>query len=397
VLFNLALTLNGQKMYQKGLEMFLQIETMIDDNWPEVRISQVNSGLSNSYLGLENFSLAKEYNEKTLKFHNETGLQTNVKTLTEVSHAKILQQLGQHNLAKQYADKAYQYYMKPEGREALTYGTNGLNNLAEIFEDYGDLKKSVEIYKLSHELYNTFQESFNKESIAQMQARLINGQQREELLDLKHKNTIAQLKTEQQQEKNQRELLIVSIFVGLLISFLIWLRILNIRLKKVTLRDSLTKLSNRRALKLWLINHPLKANSQRYLWMLDLDHFKSINDKYGHDKGDMVLVSVSKYLKNLKNSENFIGRWGGEEFILITDDIRAKDPHHYSNNILKNISQLQLDDEDKQIKITASIGISQVLENSKQAWDKSLSQADNALYQAKDNGRNCSVIDASES
>jgi diguanylate cyclase (GGDEF)-like protein len=397
VLFNLALTLNGQEMYQEGLEKFLQIESMIDENWPKGRVSQVHSGLSNSYFGLENYTLAKLYNDKTLKYHNESGVQINVKILTEVSQAKILQHLGQHDLAKKYADNAYQYYMKPEGRDGLTYGSNGLNNLAEIFEDYGDLKKSVEIYKLSHELYNTFQESFNKESIAQMQARLINGQQREELLDLKHKNTIDNLKTEQQQEKNQREIFIASIFVGLLILFLIWLRILNSRLKKVTLRDSLTKLSNRRALKIWLMNHPLKTNNHRYLWMIDLDHFKRINDKYGHDKGDIVLISISNYLKKLKTPDNFIGRWGGEEFIFITDDISTKDIHHYANRILKDISQLQLDDKNKQIKMTASIGISQVIENSKQAWDTSLNQADNALYQAKDSGRNCFITYTNES
>jgi diguanylate cyclase (GGDEF)-like protein len=392
VLFNLALTLNGQKMYQEGLEMFLQIESMINDNWPKGRVSQVYSGLSDSHLGLENYTQAKQYNEKTLRLHNETNVQTNVKIMTEVTQAKILQKLGQHNLAKKYADNAYQYYMKEEGQSGLTYGGNSLNFLAGIYEEYGDLNKSIELYKLSHTVYNKYQESFNKESIAQMQARLINSQQREELLDLKHDNSIKKLKTEQQQEKNQRELLIASIFVGLLILFLIWLRVLNSRLKRVTQRDSLTKLGNRRALNIWLLKHPLKAHSQRKLLMLDLDNFKKINDEYGHDKGDMVLVAVSNCLKKLKNSHNFIGRWGGEEFILITDDINTQDIQQFSNKVLKNISQLQLGDENKKIHITASIGISDVKENSKHAWDASLNQADNAMYQAKDNGRNCSVL-----
>ncbi len=392
VLFNLALTLNGQEMFQEGLDIFLQIEEMIDDNWPKGRVSQVYSGFSNSYMGLEDYVNANIYIDKTLKLYNETGVQDDVRIMTEVAQARILQKLGQHDLAKTYVNKAYDYYMNPEIQKGLNHGSNGLGFLASVLNDYGEFEKSVEIYKLSTDLYNKFQESFNKENIAQMQARLINNQQSQELLDLKHKNTIEKLKTEQQQDKNERELLIASIFLVLLTLFLIWLRILNMRLKKVTLRDSLTKLGNRRALNIWLTKNPLKSNSQRKLWMLDLDKFKIINDEYGHDKGDLVLIEVSKFLKSLKTPHNFIGRWGGEEFILITDNIYSENVHQFANKILSGISQIPLGDNQQELNITASIGIADVGVNSKTAWQSSLNKADNALYQAKDNGRNCYVI-----
>jgi len=392
VLFNLALTLNGQEMFQEGLDIFLQIEEMIDDNWPKGRVSQVYSGFSNSYMGLEDYVNANIYIDKTLKLYNETGVQDDVRIMAEVAQARILQKLGQHDLAKTYVNKAYEYYMNPEIQKGLNHGSNGLGFLASVLNDYGEFEKSVEIYKLSTDLYNKFQESFNKENIAQMQARLINSQQSQELLDLKHKNTIEKLKTDQQQDKNERELLIASIFLVLLTLFLIWLRILNMRLKKVTLRDSLTKLGNRRALNIWLTKNPLKSNSQRKLWMLDLDKFKIINDEYGHDKGDLVLIEVSKYLKSLKTPHNFIGRWGGEEFILITDNIYSENVHQFANKILSGISQIPLGDNQQELNITASIGIADVGVNSKTAWQSSLNKADNALYQAKDNGRNCYVI-----
>lgn len=392
VLFNLALTLNGQKMHQQGLAIFLEIESMIDDNWPKGRVSQVYSGLANSYMGLDDYVNAKTYNDKTMKIHIETGALTDVKIMTEVAQAKILQKLGQHDLAKIYADKAYQYYINLESQSALTYGSNGLSFLASVFNDYGDYEKSVEIYKLSHELYNKFQESFNKENIAQMQARLINSQQTQELVYLKHKSTIEKLKADQQQDKNSRDILIVTVFVVFLLLFLIWLRILNIRLKKMSLRDSLTQLGNRRALNLWLTENPLKNNSQRKLWLLDLDNFKNFNDKYGHDRGDLALIAVSKYLMSLNKPQNFIGRWGGEEFILITDDIRPEGIHTFANKILSNISQLRFGNGNQLLHISASMGITDVDKNPNIAWEVSLKKADNALYEAKDNGRNCYVL-----
>ena len=120
--------------------------------------------------------------------------------------------------------------------------------------------------------------------------------------------------------------------------------------------------------------------------------FKIINDEYGHDKGDLVLIEVSKYLKSLKTPHNFIGRWGGEEFILITDNIYSENVHQFANKILSGISQIPLGDNQQELNITASIGIADVGVNSKTAWQSSLNKADNALYQAKDNGRNCYVI-----
>ncbi|MFK8013698.1 MAG: diguanylate cyclase [Marinicellaceae bacterium] len=399
VLFNLALTLNGQKMYDEGLGMFLQIEKMIDENWPKNRVSQVYSGLASSYIGLNDYSNALIYNNKTLDIQKEISFQDSVRMTTEAAQAKILQELGQSKLSKKYADKVYQYYMSNDDQKGLIFGNNGINILVNVYENTGELDKVVNLYKISLELNNTFQESFNKESIAQMQARLINSQQREELLDLKHSNAIEKLKTQQQQEKNkqkqiknERELLFISLFVLILVLFLIWLRVLNMRLKKLTLRDSLTKLSNRRALKIWLDRNPLNNNSQRKLWMLDLDNFKKINDQYGHDKGDLVLIAVSKFLKTLKCQQNFIGRWGGEEFILITDDISDTEIHQFANSILNNISKLTIDQENPELKITASMGIAIVNAQSKRNWETSLNQADNAMYQAKNNGRNCYVI-----
>ncbi|WIO74053.1 GGDEF domain-containing protein [Porticoccaceae bacterium LTM1] len=157
--------------------------------------------------------------------------------------------------------------------------------------------------------------------------------------------------------------------------------------KAMVERDPLTELYNRRGADR-LMNESVNADAPLAVLLLDIDHFKSINDNHGHDIGDAVLRDVaSRILHNLR-PDNYAARWGGEEFLIIlnTDDETLLTA--IANRLHKAIQQVPFEIAGK---ITASIG-GAILKRG-ESINELLKEADRALYKAKDQGRDCVVID----
>lgn len=157
-------------------------------------------------------------------------------------------------------------------------------------------------------------------------------------------------------------------------------------LQERVIRDSLTKLLNHKASYNYLekeINDSRKTLNPISIIMLDLDYFKKINDTYGHQAGDEVLVSVSRAITDNITERDVAGRYGGEEFIIILPNRYINQAIVIAERIKTSISQLEFNYEG--LKVTASMGVSSWRdENAVEFIDK----ADNLLYRAKLNGRN---------
>jgi len=156
----------------------------------------------------------------------------------------------------------------------------------------------------------------------------------------------------------------------------------NKSLRKKAYYDALTGILNRRGLLQTIKNKVL--DYQYSIVIIDIDKFKLINDTYGHNIGDDVLKYLANLLSKKVRDDDIFARWGGEEFVLI---INSSDL-----NIVKKISnKLRIDIEEASFpgidKLTASFGIS-TFKNNKQTFEEVFKNADNALYKAKDNGRN---------
>ena len=171
------------------------------------------------------------------------------------------------------------------------------------------------------------------------------------------------------------------------------IEIINQELREQTIRDGLTGLYNRRKLDEVLNEVCLKAS--RYsndfsVIMIDLDHFKSINDNYGHHVGDSVLMEFSKTLENNIRDVDVCGRWGGEEFLVICQETELGAARFFAERLRKSI---ETRDFSSGLKITASFGVS--------SWsgctdeETLLKEVDDRLYKAKAGGRNmvCAGID----
>jgi len=160
----------------------------------------------------------------------------------------------------------------------------------------------------------------------------------------------------------------------------------NKELETLAITDSLTSLFNRRKLDEKLRNELLRAQRIKNdfsVVMLDIDHFKRVNDTYGHQVGDMVLVELAKLLKEVTREIDIVGRWGGEEFLIICPGTDLKGLIKLADS-LQEIIQRHAFPTVKEI--TASLGIT--VYNYDDDINSIVSRVDKALYKAKVNGRN---------
>ena len=160
-------------------------------------------------------------------------------------------------------------------------------------------------------------------------------------------------------------------------------------LQTLAYKDSLTSLPNRRQLMQELNKQLITASRyQRPLSIIlfDLDHFKTINDTYGHGTGDIVLSTIAQLVTPHLRVTDTLGRWGGEEFMLITPETNAIHASQIAERVRQAINRHTFEFG----TITASFGVNQY--HPSQSLNNLIHQADTALYQAKDNGRNQVII-----
>ena len=164
----------------------------------------------------------------------------------------------------------------------------------------------------------------------------------------------------------------------------------NKELTKLAITDKLTNLYNRRQIEKLIqteINRSQRFKSNFALVILDIDYFKDVNDTYGHQVGDIVLTEFANILKDTLRKTDFIGRFGGEEFMIICPEIGEIE-------IFKVIESLRLKianfDFEKVGHKTASFGIT--IYKDTDTLDSIIKRADDALYEAKNSGRNRSIL-----
>ena len=167
------------------------------------------------------------------------------------------------------------------------------------------------------------------------------------------------------------------------------------KLQDLAMRDSLTGLINRREIAIrgeqeFSRYKRLSVGSEHSpysVMMIDLDHFKSINDSYGHVVGDQVLKQVADYLAHAVRSYSNVGRYGGEEFILVLPGGGSEDAFSIAERIRSGISNQAITFDGGEVHVTVSIGLSLVSKDDHH-FEDTVNRADKALYRAKESGRN---------
>jgi len=210
------------------------------------------------------------------------------------------------------------------------------------------------------------------------------------------------LLVEENEERATRELLrtlIFNILISLAITCIIFLllrrQILAYQNKIETLAatDKLTGLFNRQAFDVIMdmaLKEKKRANRDMALVMLDLDHFKKVNDTWGHLCGDQVLVQSAERIKSVLRAADALCRWGGEEFFVLMKECGTEDALRTAEKIRKSFETVPFMVDGNAIALTASLGLT-LLSNEDTA-QKAVARADKALYAAKAAGRNRTEI-----
>ncbi|MCK7550739.1 sensor domain-containing diguanylate cyclase [Marinobacter goseongensis] len=166
----------------------------------------------------------------------------------------------------------------------------------------------------------------------------------------------------------------------------------NHMLERLALTDELTGVHNRRNLisrgHLEVLRCS-RSGSTFSIMLLDIDHFKQLNDQYGHEAGDLILQAFAKAVQQTIRKADSFGRWGGEEFMILVYDSAQIDLRVMGKKILKSIAECRVLYKGQALRVTASMGIATWQNGS---FDQTVSMADKAMYQAKNSGRNRLVV-----
>lgn len=188
--------------------------------------------------------------------------------------------------------------------------------------------------------------------------------------------------------------LVLAVIVGLLVAIE---KILGQQsaLEQLSVTDELTGLENRRAA-MAKARHTLalgrRSGASISLAIIDIDHFKRINDQYGHPFGDLVLKELAQRLKHLVRESDVVARIGGEEFCLLMPDTNTQGAYELCERLHRDIGSMVIPHHDDMVSLTISIGLTTTHGQDDYDFDVLYARADEALYRAKAGGRDQVVV-----
>ncbi len=291
---------------------------------------------------------------------------------------------------------------KPELQTALVeYG--------EALERVDDLPGALNAYHRERQLSNELFEKRRQKAMLELQQQYETDKKQRQIELLRSENTLKSAEIDNRRlQQRVWWLLAVAFALAAVVVGLLYRKVRhanaqlhekNRELKQQSVRDPLTGLYNRRHFLEYMRALPPPtpvaagddADAVGALFLLDVDHFKHINDTYGHAAGDAVLTTISASLAEILRETDMIVRWGGEEFLAFLPSVPHRRMDEVAGRILAGINATVIDHGGVQITVNVSIGFApfplavgtQVL-----AWERVVNVVDMALYMAKSHGRN---------
>lgn len=274
--------------------------------------------------------------------------------------------------------------------------------LADAYGTAGRFQLQVQTLKEQMRLKDDFFQSERDKVYSELHIRY---QAEEKALQIKLLEQQTELQSKElDNRKLSQRLILLAILLVLVIAALLFFAYISSRkvnqllsknneiLQQQSLHDPLTGLLNRRALQQYLPDNRRKLTENHAIFLLDVDHFKQINDTHGHAVGDEILVAVAHKLKTLCRTDDLVIRWGGEEFLLVLHHSTPEMLPELAKRVLQEVATSPLHVDGKAINVTLSGGYVSlpIKHNGKQHiyWESALKLADHLLYQAKQQGRN---------
>ncbi|GAA5179798.1 GGDEF domain-containing protein [Niveibacterium umoris] len=365
--------------------------------------------LADLNLRIGNFAAARTQSERALALARHQKDEPSIAT-AEFNLGLALIGLGKIAEGRRLADSGSDYYRHQDATGDLL---SMYNQYAESLERAGDATHALALVRKAQALEDKLLGADRQRAVVEMQQRYEADKRSKEIELLNRDNA---LKTAElgRQEMARRSYWLLALVMALAtaLAILLYGRVRranqqlaakNADLEYLSAHDPLTGLFNRRHFTGVLetmppdLPHRREDDAEdlvRAVFLLDIDHFKQINDSFGHRDGDRVLVEVARRLRETLRDSEILVRWGGEEFLVLAPAIRRAHLDELAMRLLQTVAGTPVETHSGPRRITASLGFAP-LEFSDDPlppdWDRTLHRADQALFLAKRRGRNQAV------
>jgi diguanylate cyclase (GGDEF)-like protein len=362
--------------------------------------------LSDSYLQQKDYAKTLTYGSQALEAaQNVKDLGTEATAHVNIGQAYL--GLGRIAEGKRSFDAGLAYFEKSGDKPNLQ---EVLMEYGSALERAGDMAGAVKAYHRERALSNELFEKQRQKATLELQEKYETEKKQRQIELLSRENQVksAEIDNRRLQQRVWWLLIVVFALVAIVIYLLYrkvrqtnaQLEVKNLELKQQSSRDPLTALYNRRHFQEFMRTHTQveKRGSGTSgeeivgaLFLLDVDHFKHVNDSYGHAAGDAVLKMIADNLRVILRETDMIVRWGGEEFLAFLPAIPRSGVEEIARRLLTGISAHAIDYQDSKISVNVSIGFAPfplIPAETPLPWERAVNLVDMALYLAKAHGRN---------
>ncbi|MFZ6655256.1 diguanylate cyclase [Undibacterium sp. TJN19] len=402
-----GLALIDLNKYAEALESYKKVVQIAQDaGMPGVEATALGN-ISDYYLHVHKYAEA----ERAARMSLEKAQVIDDKFAIALAKANIGFGLaGQKKFSQgiSYINEAKKFFMETGSKSDVE---NLLSEIGNMYEAADLHKEALAIVREQQKLSDELFRSDRARAVATLQEQF-NAQERQKQIELLAREN--QLKDAEIQNRRLQQVIlalaaVVMVMVGVVIFFL-YKRVrktneklieVNQQLEFHAVRDPLTGLYNRRSFVDLMKARIILPEGERRedslenpdcLILMDIDHFKNINDNYGHAAGDAVLMEVAHRLRNTVRDTDMVLRWGGEEFLIYSPRSNPAQLKNLVDRVLRTIGEEGMDVDGKKVPVTLTAGfislpfsgMSETICN----WEKALQIADMALYLGKVNGRN---------
>jgi diguanylate cyclase (GGDEF)-like protein len=388
ILYNLGLTYRGAGNLDRASEVLAGLIAPLEQPGMEIRLASLLLTLGSIERQRGELDLAESYLNRSAALHE--ALENSAEyTALLVAQAELHLARGQVDQALLRSEEALSTARESDHdftiRGALHVRSNALVTA-------GRAEEALVLERERSALAEQYLRDQQRSRLNELEAELGVVLRERELVELRQASVLQQVELERQAQRQQVGMALVVAFVVLGAGLMVWQRSHNRRLRQLSRTDLLTGLPNRRHMTEMLSR--AGADEQTMVMLLDLDHFKQINDNHGHDLGDRALVALANGLRQFADEhDGQVGRWGGEEFLLLVRERRARSSARLAGKLLRQIAGLEIERASgPPLKITASLGFAPLTSTTRHSgqelWEPALLIADQLMYRAKQSGRN---------
>lgn len=376
-----------------------------------VRKIGAKSMIASTLVNLSDISLKEHDFARALRYGNESIAAAreinniSVEATAYVNIGQAYMGLGRLAEGRKNFELGLAYYEKAGDKPELQ---SLLAEYGDALERAGDYAGAIAAYHRERKLSNEIFESQRKKAMWELQEKYDTEKKKRQIEMLSHENQAksAEIANRRLQQRVWWLLAVVfalaSVIVGLLYRKVrhanAQLQVKNLELKQQSALDPLTALYNRRHFQEYMRSqnhlerrHPSGEDIVGALFLLDVDHFKHVNDTYGHAAGDAVLKMIADNLRVALRETDMIVRWGGEEFLAFLPAIPRAGVDEIARRILTSISSQPIEFQGHTIHVNVSVGFAPfplAPDNTPLPWERAVNLVDMALYLAKAHGRN---------